>query len=288
MRKKIKKHKFLEKKNNIALEVKNIKFKYKPNHPFALNDVSFKIEHGQYIAIIGHNGSGKSTLSKIILGVLNNQEGSIKIFGHDVSSKNIHHLRHFLGIVFQNPDNQFIGSTVEDDIAFGLENRLIPQEKMWPIVKKAAEKVGMLDYLGYEPLMLSGGQKQKVAIASTLALSPDIIILDEATSMLDPKGRKDIKDIVLEIKNQRKKTIISITHDMDEALNADQVIVMNKGQMLKMGKPTEILSNYEFLKSIHLDMPFNYRIAYELNKKGIKIPNGLTEDELVEAIWKAK
>ncbi|AXF95839.1 energy-coupling factor transporter ATPase [Spiroplasma phoeniceum] len=274
----------LEKLNDISLKLTDVEFRYRENHPNAVDGVSFEINHGEYVTIIGHNGSGKSTISKIIIGVLRPQKGKIEVFGNEVHSSTITGIRKFLGIVFQNPDNQFIGSTVRDDIAFGLENRQIPQKEMQAIIDKAAAKVGMNNFLDHEPLMLSGGQKQRVAIASALALSTDIIIFDEAISMLDPKGRKEIKQIMVDLKESREKTIISITHDMDEILNADKVIVMNKGQMVKCGKPHEVLYDEEFLKSIHLDVPFVSKVVDSLRLNGLKVKNTLDLRELVDEI----
>ncbi|AGM25799.1 cobalt ABC transporter ATP-binding subunit [Spiroplasma syrphidicola EA-1] len=283
-----KKHKkndnHLEKKNNISLKVTDIEFRYRETHPNAVDGVSFEINHGEYVTIIGHNGSGKSTISKIIIGVLRPHKGKIEVFGNEMHATTLTEIRRFLGIVFQNPDNQFIGSTVRDDIAFGLENRCIAQKDMQAIIDDAAKKVGMLDYLDHEPLMLSGGQKQRVAIASTLALQPDIIIFDEATSMLDPKGRQEVKQIMVDLKNTRQKTIISITHDMDEIINADKVIVMNKGKMVKCGRPEEILYDADFLKGIHLDVPFISRVINGLREKGLNVNNTLDMGELVKDI----
>lgn len=273
-----------KKVDDISLEISDVSFRYRENLPKALSNVSYKINHGEYVTIVGHNGSGKSTLSKIIIGVLKPKEGHIKIFGNEMTNKNITSVRQYLGIVFQNPDNQFIGSTVKDDIAFGLENRCLKQEDMQPIIDSAAKKVGMQDFLDHEPLMLSGGQKQRVAIASVLALSPEIIIFDEATSMLDPKGKKEVKKIMLELKETRKKTIISITHDMDEIINADKVLVMNKGELVKAGTPEEILKNKEFIKSIHLDVPFVVNLHDEISKQGLKLEETLSLEKLVEEI----
>lgn len=271
-----------ETEKNISLSLKGISYRYKPDYPDAVHNVSVNINHGEYITIIGHNGSGKSTLSKIIIGVLHKQKGNIKIFGEVVTNKNVKVLRKRLGIVFQNPDNQFIGSTVRDDIAFGLENHLIPPKEMPEIISRAAKEVGMEKYLDHEPLWLSGGQKQRVAIASVLALEPDIIIFDEATSMLDPKGKREVKEIILRLKAQRNKTIISITHDMDEILNADKVMVMNNGKLVRFDTPENILKDWEYLQSIHLDIPFVLKVALGLKSHGIKVKETLSEEELVK------
>ncbi|AOG60791.1 cobalt ABC transporter ATP-binding subunit [Spiroplasma helicoides] len=274
----------LSKLSNTALKIKDLKFRYKSDHPFAVNGVNVEVNHGEYVAIIGHNGSGKSTLSKIIIGVLKPTSGWIEVYGNRVTSSNLNIARKFLGIVFQNPDNQFIGSTVRDDIAFGLENRRIEPAKMGDIIKKAAKKVNMYEFLDHEPLMLSGGQKQRVAIASALALSPDILIFDEATSMLDPKGKNEVKNIMVELKNTREKTIFSITHDMDEILNADKVMVMNKGELVKFGTPKEILSDKGFLRSIHLDIPFVAQVEEALENVGMKVSHSDSLEELVDKI----
>lgn len=272
----------LKKENNIAVEIKNLSFRYGVNFPKAVDDVSFTINEGEYVTIIGHNGSGKSTLSKILIGILTAKEGEIKIFGNKVTDSNIEQIRKFLGIVFQNPDNQFIGSTVEADIAFGLENKRVDPTKMPEIILESAKKVGMEDALKKEPLNLSGGQKQRVAIASTLALDPDIMIFDEATSMLDPKGKREIKEIMVQLRGT--KTIISITHDMDEILNADKVVVLDHGKLVKMGKPLEIVGDKDFLRSIQLDIPFVALVREELEKKGLVVPNTQNMDELVNEI----
>ncbi|AUM62969.1 energy-coupling factor transporter ATPase [Spiroplasma monobiae] len=274
----------LSKLSDTALKLDNIKFRYREGHPFAVNGVSVEVKHGDYVAIIGHNGSGKSTLSKIIIGVLLPTTGSIEIYGNKVTRNNINMVRKFLGIVFQNPDNQFIGSTVRDDIAFGLENRRVEPSKMADIILESAKKVRMEEFLDHEPLMLSGGQKQRVAIASALALSPNILIFDEATSMLDPKGKSEVKQIMVELKNTREKTIFSITHDMDEILNADKVMVMNKGQLVKFGTPKEILSEKDFLRSIHLDIPFVAQIEEALQNEGMKVSGSANLEELVKNI----
>lgn len=274
----------LAKINNVALKLEDIRFRYREDFPFAVDGVSVEVNHGEYVAIIGHNGSGKSTLSKIIIGVLKPNSGTILVYGNRVTSSNLSVIRKFMGIVFQNPDNQFIGSTVKDDIAFGLENRRVEPADMEEIIQKAAKKVNMHEFLDHEPLMLSGGQKQRVAIASALALSPDIMIFDEATSMLDPKGKNEVKNIMVELKNTRKKTIFSITHDMDEILNADKVMVMNAGKLVKFGTPSEILSDKKFLRSIHLDIPFVAQVEEALENEGIKLKHSESLEELVERI----
>ncbi|WP_031542161.1 energy-coupling factor transporter ATPase [Mesoplasma photuris] len=276
----------LEKNNDIAIKVSNLSFKYAPDFPYALNNVNFEIKHGEYVTIIGHNGSGKSTLSKIFIGVLKPEEGSYEIFGNKVHKNNLDQIRKFLGIVFQNPDNQFIGSTVQADIAFGLENKRVEPHLMPEIILEAAKKVRMENFLDKEPLNLSGGQKQRVAIASALALNPEILIFDEATSMLDPKGNREIKEIMVDLRNQGNKTIISITHDMDEILNADKVIVMNGGKMVQIGTPEEVLKDKDFLRSIKLDIPFVGTVEEALAEQGITVNHSKDMKELVDQLCK--
>jgi energy-coupling factor transport system ATP-binding protein len=275
-------------KSNMAQFVKNTKDYWKAYEEYKLAQYLLKEakdtirDRGR----IGHNGSGKSTLSKLIIGVLAPTSGTMQVFGNKVSVNNLTLIRRFLGIVFQNPDNQFIGSTVRDDIAFGLENRRVPSHKMGAIIEAAAKKVNMFDFLDHEPLMLSGGQKQRVAIASALALSPDILIFDEATSMLDPKGKTEVKEIMVKLKETREKTIFSITHDMDEILNADKVMVMNHGELVRFGTPDEVLKDKEFLRSIHLDIPFVSQVEEALGELGIKLSPSKDMDELVVKLCK--
>ncbi|WP_026389218.1 energy-coupling factor transporter ATPase [[Acholeplasma] multilocale] len=276
----------LPKTSDNAIEVNGLSFKYAPDFPYALNDVNFNIKHGEYVTVIGHNGSGKSTLSKLLIGVLGAEQGDIRVFGNLMTRNNLDQIRRFLGIVFQNPDNQFIGSTVRADIAFGLENKRVEPKLMEGIILEAAKKVRMEYFLDKEPLNLSGGQKQRVAIASALALNPDILIFDEATSMLDPKGNREIKEIMVELRDRGDKAIISITHDMDEILNADKVIVMNGGRLERMGTPKEILKDKEYLKSIHLDIPFVATVEEALANVGIETEHSKDMDELVKQLCK--
>jgi len=247
------------------IKVKNLKFKYSEAKNFAINDVSFDIPTGKYIAILGHNGSGKSTFSKLLVALYKPTSGSIEIDGITISKKTLKRIRKKIGIVFQNPDNQFIGATVEDDIAFGLENKKMSREQMHKQVRKYAEKVGMLKHLNKEPQSLSGGQKQRVAIASTLALDPEIIIFDEVTSMLDPKGRREVISLIKEVQKDKKKTLISITHDMDEAILADQVIVFSKGKVVAVGSPAKILKDKKITNLAKIDAPFIYKVSEDLD-----------------------
>ena len=265
------------------IEVKNLSYSY-DNKKNAVDDVSFSIKEHDYVTIIGHNGSGKSTLAKLIAGLFENSTGEITIDGLKLSQENINQIRNKLGIVFQNPDNQFIGSTVKDDIAFGLENHQIESDKMEDIINEYAKKVGLIDYLNKEPQAMSGGQKQRVAIAGVLAMKPNIIILDEATSMLDPKGKEDIKSLIKDLHNNSSFTIISITHDIEEVLQSDDCIVMNKGKIFMHDKPSNIFSDYEKLRKIDLDIPFDLKIKEEFKKQGIKL-QGNTQEEMVKELW---
>lgn len=266
-----------------VVEVKDISFSY-DEHVEAIKHVSFNIQKGSYVTIVGHNGSGKSTLAKLLAGLLPLKEGEIIIDVQTLNEENIGDIRFKLGIVFQNPDNQFIGSTVRDDMAFGLENYQVPSEKMDGIINHFAEIVGMQDYLDSEPTNLSGGQKQRVAIAGILAMNPEIIIFDEATSMLDPKGKAEIKEVIQKLHQNEEITIISITHDIEEALNSDYMIVMNQGSIYMDGKPTELFKHkQEFLK-IGLDIPFTYKVAEEFKHYGYKVDDFKDMEGLVEAI----
>ena len=268
----------------VALSIKNLTFSY-DDKVKALKNISIDVEEGKYVSLIGHNGSGKSTLAKLIVGLLETRSGTIEIFGDVLSEKNIREVRQKVGIVFQNPDNQFIGATVRDDIAFGLENHCIPHKDMDEISDNYAKKVGMYDFLDKEPTRLSGGQKQRVAIAGVLAMKPSIIIFDEATAMLDPKGKKDIRGYILELKKENPNiTIISITHDIEEAYNSDEVIVLNSGEVLLQGTPKEVFANEKLLASIDLDLPFIMNVKNALINEGIDVKDVNTIEELVNKL----
>ena len=252
------------------IEIKNVFYQYNETKK-AVNGVSFDVKQGDYVTIIGHNGSGKSTLAKLIAGLLPVKSGQILIDGKEVNEENIASIRTRLGIVFQNPDNQFIGSTVKDDIAFGLENKLVPSENMDAIINEFAKKVGLEAFLNYEPQNLSGGQKQRVAIAGILAMKPDIIIFDEATSMLDPKGKKEIKQLMYDLASGDDITITSITHDIEEVLQSDDCIVLNKGKLFMHDKPENIFMHAEKLREIDLDVPFIEKVRETFGKHKIKL-----------------
>lgn len=274
-------------KNNVAIKVNSISFSYDENVR-VLNDVTFEINDNEYVCIIGHNGSGKSTISKILMGLLKPEYGSMEIYGHKINHLNLMYLRQNIGIIFQNPDSQFIGLTPEDDIAFGLENKKINKEEMQEIIKNVSNIIDIKNFLNVEANMLSGGQKQKVAIASILAMNPRIIIFDESTSMLDPKSKLELKQIFLDLKNKSKKTIISITHDMDEVLLCDKVIILEKGKLVKIGSPSEVFIDLEFLKSISLDFPFILKLSWLLRENNKKINLSLDSKNLIGQLCKKK
>lgn len=264
------------------IEIKNISFSYN-NVDLALNDISLSIPQGKYVTIVGHNGSGKSTIAKCIIGLLQTTQGEIVVDHLPLNLKNVDAIRSKVGLVFQNPDNQFIGSTVKDDIAFGLENRRVDPKLMDEIINRFAKAVNMIEYLNFEPTKLSGGQKQRVAIAGALSMTPQILILDEATSMLDPKGKSEVNELVKQLHSQTNMTIISITHDIEEAYQSDLVYVMNEGRIIDFGDPKEVLAKESLLKSIKLDIPFALKFKYALSKMGI-IVNGNSLEGMVKEL----
>lgn len=279
-----------------AIRFSHVYFSYEQNKDVVeaskctINDVSFTINKGEYVALIGHNGSGKSTIAKIIVGILEaftdgNENDGVYIDGIKMTENNYQSLQKKIGMVFQNPDNQFIGSTVQDDIAFSLENVAMPYDQMKVLVEEYSKKVGMYEYLSREPSSLSGGQKQRVAIAGTLVRHPEILVLDEATSMLDPQGRNDIRTLIRNMKKENPDlTIISITHDIEEAYQSDHVIVINKGKVVKEGTPDDVFSDEVLMKKIDLTIPFYKQLKNELEKYGIDI-NGVDNiDKLVDRL----
>lgn len=267
-----------------AIKVNRLVFSYN-NNIDVLKDISFAIPEGSYVSIIGHNGSGKSTLAKQIIGLLTPKSGTIEVCGQTLSPSTINDIRKKAGIVFQNPDNQFIASTVEDDIAFGLENRNIPKSEMNNIVLEFAKKVGMSSYLDKEPSMLSGGQKQRVAIAGVLAMQPTVVIFDEATAMLDPKGRREIRELIFQMREQNPKlTVLSITHDVEEAYQSDYVIVLNDGYIVLSGTPNEVFSKEKTLKEIGLTTPSLFVLQKKFAEKGIDCSDCKTIEQLVEKV----
>ncbi|MED3548853.1 energy-coupling factor ABC transporter ATP-binding protein [Cytobacillus praedii] len=274
----------MNKKKLVQLE--NVSFQYPLETAFALRNVSFDIYEGEWLALVGHNGSGKSTLAKLLNGLQFPQEGTIKVSGMLLTEETVWETRKKIGMVFQNPDNQFVGTTVQDDVAFGLENNGIDREEMVERVKYSLEKVKMAQFLDQEPHHLSGGQKQRVAIAGVIALRPSIIILDEATSMLDPRGREEVLETVRELKENHHMTVISITHDLEEAVKADRIIVMNKGELYREGSPEEIFQMDEELVQLGLDIPFPVKMSKLLKEQGVSLSRHfLSEEELVEELW---
>lgn len=272
---------------NPAIEASNLSFSY-TEEGNTIQDVSFSIPKGSYTTIIGHNGSGKSTIAKLIIGLLKAQSGTIRILGTELTPETVYDLRSHVGIVFQNPDNQFIGSTVADDIAFGLENHCVPQEDMQALIEKSAASVGMSDFLQAEPTHLSGGQKQRVAIAGILAMTPDIIIFDESTSMLDPQGKASINAQIKRLHDEKNITILSITHDMEEVAQSQHVIVLNHGVVEMEGTPKEVFAQEAMLKKMQLDIPFALKFSKAMQKEGFSSIHALTLDEVVNQLCQLK
>ncbi|HGD6551452.1 TPA: energy-coupling factor ABC transporter ATP-binding protein [Streptococcus agalactiae] len=269
------------------ITVNNLFFKYDSNQThYQLENVSFHVKQGEWLSIIGHNGSGKSTTVRLIDGLLEAESGQIIIDGQELTEDNVWELRHKIGMVFQNPDNQFVGATVEDDVAFGLENKGIPLKDMKERVDQALDLVGMSEFKMREPARLSGGQKQRVAIAGAVAMRPQVIILDEATSMLDPEGRLELIRTIRAIRQKYNLTVISITHDLDEVALSDRVIVMKNGKVESTSTPKALFGRGNRLISLGLDVPFTSRLMAELAANGLDIGTEyLTEKELEEQLW---
>ena len=270
------------------IEVQHLKYKY-DNHvdSYILKDVTFHVKQGEWLSIVGHNGSGKSTTIRLIDGLLEAESGEIIIDGDKLTFENIWEKRRHIGMVFQNPDNQFVGATVEDDVAFGLENQGMDYQTMFDRVQEALDIVGMQDFKEREPARLSGGQKQRVAIAGVVALRPDIIILDEATSMLDPEGRLELIQTVKKIKDRHGMTVISITHDLDEVALSDRVLVMKEGQVESTSTPSELFSRVD-LEDLGLDEPFTNQVKAILLDSDFQLPERyLTEKELQDYLWES-
>ncbi|MBY0095435.1 energy-coupling factor ABC transporter ATP-binding protein [Mesobacillus maritimus] len=272
--------------NSPLVVLNDVSFQYESQETPALNHISMEVYEGEWLAIVGHNGSGKSTLARLLNGLQFPKEGTINVAGITLSEDSIWEIRKQIGMVFQNPDNQFVGTTVQDDVAFGLENNGVSVEIMSDRVVDALKKVNMDSFLDQEPHHLSGGQKQRVAIAGVLALRPSIIILDEATSMLDPRGRGEVIETIMNLQKEEKITVISITHDLEEASKANRIIVMNQGEIYREGTPEEIFEMDEELVKLGLDIPFSVKISKKLREKGISLDRHyLTEEELVAELW---
>lgn len=271
-----------------CVSIKNINFSYRKDYP-VIKNLSLDIEEGDYVSILGHNGCGKSTLARLLDGLLIPKDGVIEICGQELNSKSINDIRKKVAIVFQNPDNQFIGATVEDDIAFSLENMCVPRDEMVTLVRQYAEKVGMKNYLTKEPGYLSGGQKQRVAIADALIRNPEILILDEATSMLDPAGKADILELVKKMREENPKlTVISITHDVEEAYLSNRIVLMYEGEIVSNGTPEEVFENEELIRQYNLDLPFEIKLKKQIKNLGIDVKNSDSLEEIGEKLCKSR
>ncbi len=271
------------------LTVENVSFSYdKKNN--AVKDINFSLEKGEYVAVIGHNGSGKSTLAKLLNGLIKPDCGSVTVDGFSsADKKSLFEIRKRVGVVFQNPDNQLVASIVEDDVAFGPENLGVPRKEIGERIDFALSAVGMESFRHSTPTRLSGGQKQRIAIAGVLALKPEILVLDESTAMLDPQGRKEVLEVVEKLNKEQGVTVITITHYMEETVNADRIVVMDKGEILMTGTPAEIFRAKSKLLEIGLELPPALRIADELIARGLPLPDGiLTEQRLGEELCKLK
>lgn len=267
------------------IKVDKLRYTYiqDPNENIAVDGVSFHIQKGEWVAVVGHNGSGKSTLAKLLDGLLMAESGQIMVDDVLLDESSVWQVRSKIGMVFQNPDNQFVGATVEDDVAFGLENQGVPREQMAERIETALQAVGMSDFKDKEPSRLSGGQKQRVAIASVLALRPQVIILDEATAMLDPKGRKQVIATIQRLQKALGLTVISITHDIEEAMLSDRVFVMNKGKLLFQETPPVLFDKVEDVAVLGLEMPLAYQIKALIQEHGVDVPNRyMTLEEMEE------
>ena len=265
------------------IEIKHLSFEYEEGSK-TIEDISFEIQKGSYTTILGHNGSGKSTIAKLLMGLLEKKSGDIIVGGITLTEETLSEVRNQIGIVFQNPDNQFIGATVRDDIAFGLENTCVDPALMDDNIHEYAKKVNMLEFLDHEPTKLSGGQKQRVAIAGILAMSPSIIILDESTSMLDPKGKTEINALVHQLNKDKNMTILSITHDIEEAAMSDYVILLGDGHIIDTGTPENVLMKQQQIESLSLDIPFAYKISKGLQSKGIQVNDYIDKEKLVKEL----
>ncbi|MCV6816238.1 energy-coupling factor ABC transporter ATP-binding protein [Streptococcus uberis] len=269
------------------IEVKNVNFKYHTDQDnYTLKDVTFHVKQGEWLSIIGHNGSGKSTSVRLLNGLLVPESGNIIVDGELLTEKNVWDIRQKIGMVFQNPDNQFVGATVEDDVAFGLENKGVEHSQMKERVDEALNLVGMSAFKTREPARLSGGQKQRVAIAGAVALRPMIIVLDEATSMLDPKGRLELINTIRSIREDYQLTVISITHDLDEVALSDRVLVMKNGQVESSSTPRELFARGNEILQLGLDIPFTTSLINAFREDGFNLEEDyLTEKELENQLW---
>lgn len=267
-----------------AIEFRDVSFSYEENGAFAIKQLNFSVEEGEFVTILGHNGSGKSTLARLCNGLLVPDKGTIRVFDHTVTDKNLFEIRKDVGIVFQNPDNQTVASIVEDDVAFGAENIAMPREEIGARIDFALKAVGMEQYRTATVSRLSGGQKQRVAIAGVLAVKPRVLILDESTAMLDPRGRREIVDVVTRLNREEKITVLLITHFMEEALCASRAVVMNRGEIVMQGAPSEIFERHEELVTYNLTLPKIERICQALRAGGIDVSDTLDVECLAKEI----
>lgn len=267
------------------ITIKNLNFRYSEDEEYVLKNISLNINNGEFISILGRNGSGKSTLAKLLNSQILPTEGEVIIDGKNTNTADVWDIREKVGMVFQNPDNQIVATVVEEDVAFGPENLGVPNPELRNRVDEALKTVGMYKFRKHAPHMLSGGQKQRVAIAGVLAMNPDIVVFDEPTSMLDPTGRKDVINHAIKLNKEENKTVINITHYMDEAVLSDRVVVIDRGKIVLDGTPREVFSQVEKIKSYGLDVPQVTELAYLLKKSGVNIKKDiLTIDELVEVL----
>lgn len=271
------------------VDVNNISYQYYDSSQLALDHVSFTVDSGMWVSVVGPNGSGKSTLTKILDGLLvpkSDKDSHIIIDGIKLSDNTLYDIRNKIGIVFQDPENQFVGATVADDVAFGLENRNIDRNQMIDIVTDSLKQVDMLKFADKAPNMLSGGQKQRVAIAGVLAIKPKIIILDEATSMLDPDGKNIILKLIKKLQKQNNYTVISITHDLEEAIYSDKLLILKAGKVLRYDHPRKIFNDIQLLEKSGLDLPFVFKIKSQLSQMDVNIPEEIIgQKELVNYLW---
>ncbi|ENH97808.1 cobalt/nickel ABC transporter ATP-binding protein [Gracilibacillus halophilus YIM-C55.5] len=267
------------------IEFRHVSFRYHENEPWVLDDVSFVVQSNESVALIGKNGSGKSTIAKLMIGLLQPQAGEIFIDGQIVNEETIWDIRSQVGLVFQNPENQFVGTTVYDDVAFGLENLAVPREEMTHRIERSLQQVGMLAYRDREPHDLSGGQKQRIALASVLAVEPKILLLDEATSMLDPHGTESINQLFRQLKREQNMTHVTVTHDTEEVMYADRVLVIDQGKIAEDCTPRQLFCRQELLDEYGLRIPFIVELTNELYKQGISLDDPMNHKELLDQLW---
>ena len=274
--------------NEAIITVKDVSFTYEEAEEPALTGVSLEVRQGEFLAVLGHNGSGKSTLAKLLNALYVPTEGSVTVCGLDTADDDrLWDIRQQAGMIFQNPDNQIVATVVREDVAFGLENLAVPHDEMVKRIDEALAAVRMTDFAESAPHMLSGGQKQRVAIAGILAMQPRVIIADEATAMLDPSGRQEVLSTIRRLNREKGITVVWITHYMEEAAQADRVVVMNHGQVALTGEPREVFEQVDVLREMHLDVPHMTDLAQDLRKEGLPLPRGiLTVDEMTEEVCK--